>query len=55
MMDDPKYANDYVRKVNTYMENNLLPGLDVLFTYESQMCPLELKILKKTIEILLEH
>ena len=54
MMDDPKYANDYVRKVNTYMENNLLPGLDVLFTYESQMCPLELKILKKTIEILLE-
>jgi len=55
MMDTPKYANDHVRKINTYMENNILPGLDVLFTYESEMCPLELKILKKTIAILLEH
>lgn len=55
IMDDPKYANDHVRKFNTYVANDILPGLDVLFTYESQMCPLELKILKKTIAILLEH
>lgn len=55
LMDDAKYANDYVRKFNTYMENDLLPGRDVLFTHESQMNPLELKILKKTIEILLEN
>ena len=55
IMDEPKYANDHVRKFNTYVENDILPGLDVLFTYESQMCPLELKILKKTIEVLLEH
>lgn len=55
MMDKPKYANDHVRKFNTYIENDILPGLDVLFTYESQMCPLEFKVLKKTIAILLER
>ena len=55
MMDGSTYANDFVWKVNTYMKNDLLPGRDVLFTYESQMYPLELKVLKKTIDILLER
>ncbi len=34
-MDDPNYASDFVKKVNTYVSNDLLPGRDVVFTYMS--------------------
>lgn len=46
-MDDPNYANDFVKKVNTYIANNLLPGKDVVFTYESSANPLEIRVIKK--------
>lgn len=52
-MDDPNYANDFVKKANTYIENNLFPGKDVLFTYESQESPLEISVIKKLIELLI--
>lgn len=46
-LDDPSYANDFVRKVNTYIENNLIPGRDVVFTYETSKRPLDMRFLKK--------
>lgn len=49
-MDDPNYANDFVKKVNTYIENNMFPGRDVLFTYESQTNPLEISAIKMLVE-----
>jgi len=49
-MDDPNYANDFVKKVNTYITNDLLLGKDVLFTYESLENPLEIRTIKKLVE-----
>lgn len=36
LMDDADYANDFVRKVNTYANNDLLLGRDVVLSYETQ-------------------
>lgn len=49
-MDDPYYANDFVRKMNTYVSNNLLPGRDVIITYESQNTPLDIKVVKQLVQ-----
>lgn len=50
LMDDVNYANDFVRKVNTYTSNNLLPGRDVVFSYETQEIPLEISVIRKMVE-----
>lgn len=49
-MDDPEYADDFVRKVNTYISNDLLPGRDVVFSYESISNPLEIGVIRKMVE-----
>lgn len=49
-MDDPNYANDFVKKVNTYITNDLLLGRDVVFTYESLENPLEIRVIKRLVE-----
>lgn len=49
LMDDPIYANDFVKKVNSYINNGLLPGRDVVFTYESSVNPLDIRVIKKEI------
>lgn len=49
-MDDPYYANDFVKKINAYISNNLLPGRDVVITYESQNTPLDIKVVKQLVE-----
>ena len=49
-MDDPYYANDFVRKMNMYITNNLLPGRDVIITYESQNNPLDIKVVKRLVQ-----
>lgn len=56
MLDAAYYANDFVWKVNTYVENNLIPGRDVIFTYESSKYPLDMRVLRKMLreEILQE-
>ncbi|MBQ9134831.1 MAG: hypothetical protein IJX66_01910 [Lachnospiraceae bacterium] len=50
LMDDAVYANDFVRKVNTYTSNNLMPGRDVVFSYETQEIPLEIGVIRKMVE-----
>ena len=49
-MDDPYYANDFVRKVNTYVSNNLIPGRDVIMTYETQNNSLDIKVVKRLVQ-----
>jgi len=49
-MDDSYYANDFIKKINTYISNNLLPGRDVVTTYESQNTPLDIKVVKQLVE-----
>ena len=46
-MDAPGYANDFVEKINRYIQNGFFPGEDVYFTYESSENPLETGIIKK--------
>lgn len=54
-MDDPHYADDFVRKMNTYIANDLLPGRDVIVSYESLSTPLDIKVVKRLVkQIILE-
>lgn len=41
-MDDPKYADDFVRKMHTYINNGLYPGEDVIISYETMNYPLNI-------------
>ena len=52
-MDDPYYVNDFVKKMNTYVTNGLLPGKDVILTYETQNNPLEISVVKRMIKELI--
>lgn len=52
-MDDPVYANEFVKKTNIYMANDLMPGKDVFFSYESLASPLEISAVRKLVEELL--
>lgn len=50
MMDDAQYANDFVRKMNTYVSNGLIPGVDVILTAETSSQPLAIQALWAQIE-----
>ena len=49
-MDDPYYANDFVKKMNTYVNNGFLPGRDVLVTFETMTNPLDVAVVKRLVE-----
>ena len=49
-MDDPNYANEFVRKMNTYIANDLLLGRDVVVSYESLGNPLDIKVVKRLVK-----
>lgn len=49
-MDDTYYANEFVRKINTYIANELLPGRDVVVSFETQNSPLDIKVVKRLVE-----
>lgn len=51
-MDDPYYAADFVRKMNTYITNGLLLGRDVLLTFETQNNSLDIGVVKKLVKTL---
>ncbi len=52
-MDDPVYANEFVKKTNTYVANGYLPGKDVIFTYETMANPLEILAIRRVVEDML--
>lgn len=49
-MDDPHYANEFVKKVNTYVENGILLGRDVVFSYETIENSLEISVIKQMVD-----
>ena len=51
-MDDPYYAENFVRKMNLYVSNGLLPGRDVILTFETQDSPLDIGVVKKLVRSL---
>ena len=48
-MDDPYYTNEFVKKMNTYIANNLLPGRDVIVTFETMGNALDISVVKKLV------
>ena len=49
-MDDSYYANEFVRKMNTYIVNELLLGRDVVVSFESLSNPLDIKVVKRLVK-----
>ena len=46
-MDDEIYVHAFLRRENTYIENGLIPGRDVFYTFESGASPINTKLLRK--------
>ena len=53
MMDDSHYVNEFVKKMNMYIANDLLPGRDVIVTYETSSSPLDIGTVKSLVKSLL--
>ena len=49
LMDDSNYATEFVKKINTYIANGILPGKDVEVTYETSAVPLDISVVKRLI------
>lgn len=49
MLDKQTYANDFVTKVNIYINNGYIPGKDVFFTFESSEIPLDTRTVQRII------
>lgn len=50
MLDNPKYANDFVKKMNIYQLNGIHPGDNLLLTFETSEQTLNTLVLKMIIE-----
>lgn len=50
MMDDPDYANLFVRKIQVYQENGIYPGEQLLMTFETKQRTLNTMLLKQLVE-----
>lgn len=49
-LDDPYYASEFVKKMNTYVSNDLLPGRDVVITVETLGNPLDVSVVKRLVK-----
>lgn len=54
LMDEELYARRFVKKMNTYVQNGLIPGKDVLTTYETQETPLDIGVVHQLIRTIME-
>lgn len=52
-MDDSKYACGFVWKVNAYLDNGIIPGKDLIFTYETKENPINTQYVLAMIDSLL--
>ena len=53
-MDDPKYATDFVKKMELYMANNIWQGKELLVTYEAAGAPLSTQCVRKMVARLVQ-
>ena len=52
MVDEPGYADDFVRKVNYYMKEGIMPGENLIITYETSRVPLDIAMVRKLIKMI---
>lgn len=50
LMDKPEYVANTLHKMRTYAENGILPGINLITTYETQENPLDSEWVEKIIE-----
>lgn len=50
MMDEPEYAEKALEKINIYAQNGILPGKNLILTYETAKLPLNQKMVQIMIE-----
>nr|MBQ8253802.1 hypothetical protein [Lachnospiraceae bacterium] len=50
-IDDPKYAMDFVKKIELYVANDILQGRNLLITYETAGAPLSVNCVRKVVEM----
>ena len=49
-MDDEKYARNSVAKLKCYIENGVIPNIDLITTYETKECPLDYEAVEKVVK-----
>ena len=49
MMEDPEYSREAMRKIRTYERNGMLPGINMIYTMESETWPLNMAVIRRTI------
>lgn len=54
-MDDSHYAGEFVKKINGYIGNGLVIGKDVIVSFETQGSPLDIGIVKRLVEAVIER
>lgn len=52
-MDDVRYTAGFVQKMNIYAKNNIVTGHNLIVTYETMNYPLDIKVVKNLIEMLI--
>ena len=54
-MDDARYVNEFVQKMNVYIENEIIPGDNVIVSYETMNHPLNIHNVKLLVNRLIEE
>ncbi|MBO4928263.1 MAG: hypothetical protein J5379_08460 [Clostridiales bacterium] len=55
MMDDPSYFNKAMTKIRIYTNSGMIPGSDILFTFERSDRPPRLSYFQSQISGILEN
>ena len=50
MMSDPMYLDSFMKRQAAYIRNGMIPGRDVIFTFESADHPLDSKVINRLCE-----
>lgn len=49
MMDNKEYCEKAIKKIETFEKNEIFPGKNLILTYETLECPLNIKVVEKLI------
>ena len=49
-MDNPKYAQNAASKLKNYIENGIIPNIDLITTYETKEYPLDYEAVEKVVK-----
>lgn len=51
MMDTPSYVSHNIYKIQEYINNGIIPGQNLILTFETNSCPLSYEAIEKIIEV----